>query len=158
MMHEGEQVIYIVYCDGLPHEVITAPLDGKGCTWFDFEHIGNDRTDIRYYKSGFGGSSKDIQAPNFIYPKGKRYWMAEGCKFKGRSKALNCKRIERPLQLRGWLGRSINPFKVSDQTSYGFVWCKKCKQTFIQDDGCSEHHEWSDEEGCFVYADGSRAE
>lgn len=161
MMHEGYEVIYIEYINKIPHKVITARTDQEwGQQWFDFECIGNDRKDIQYYNSGGGGVKRnEIQAPHFVMGKFKaHYWMAEGCKFNGRSIAKNCKRINKPFSIRGYSGRSINPFKVSWECSYGFEYCKICDAYYGHDEGCRDHHTWSSDEGCFVYADGSRVD
>jgi hypothetical protein len=155
---EGEEIVYIEYCDGIPHKVITAPVDKEwGLTTFDFEFIGSDKKDICWYNSGMGGNKKELQAPHFCSPKGKRYWMADGAKFKGRTKAINCKRVDKPLVIK-FFGRhqSMNPFKFSWETSSGFEWCDICKEHNTSDEACREHQEWSDEKGCFIYLhDGS---
>lgn len=159
-MHEGKEIVYIEYCDGIPHSVTTAdPNSDFGIDHFDFDFIGEDRTNIMWYNSGGGGSKKQLQAPHFVDRRGKRYWMAEGAKFQGRTQAKNCKRIDRPLSIRGWRKRSINPFKVANETSYGFEWCKVCKQHSADGEGCPDHQKWSQDEGCLVYLhDGSRVE
>lgn len=159
-MHNDEEVIYIEYVDGIPQQVLTAPLESHGLSWFNFEYVYGDRKDIRYYEAGGGGRRDEIQAPHFVSKKGNVYWMSDGCKFKGKTKAINCKQIKKPLIVRGF-GRkqSINPFKIADETSYGFEWCNVCETHSCDGEGCSDHQQWSDEEGCLVYNhDGSRVE
>ena len=150
LIHNDEEVIYIEYVDGLPLQVLTAPLDG-GLTWFDFEFVYGDRKDIRYYEAGAGGKRNEIQAPHFVSPEGKKYWMAPGCKFKGRSKAKNCTRIEKPLRIKGYFHSSINPFKAADETSYGFEYCEDCDQYSCDGEGCPNHQHWDDEKSMLVY-------
>lgn len=155
-MHNGEEVIYIEYIDKIPHSVIT---DKNRLMNYDFECIGNDRKDIQWYNYGSGGERNKLQAPKFVRGKFKaNYWMAEGYKFKGRSKAENCERIEKPFKLKSYSRSSINPFKVSWENSYGFDYCKICDAHYCHDTGCHDHHTWSDEHCSFVYEDGTLAD
>jgi hypothetical protein len=156
---QGEEVVYIEYQDGIPHSVLTAPIGGHGLSWFDFEYVYGDKKDIRFYESGGGGKRNEIQAPHYLKESGAQYWMAADCKFKGKSIAKNCQRIDKPIQIRTWYGRSINPFKVADETSYGFEYCSVCEIQTCDGNGCRDHQEWSHEELSLVYIhDGSRVE
>jgi hypothetical protein len=157
---DGEEVIYIEYHDGIPHSVLTAPIGKHGLSCFDFEYVYGDKKDIRFYESGGGGRRNEIDAPHYIDGcTSTQYWMAADCKFKGRSKAKNCTRVDKPLRIRAFNKSSINPFKVADETSYGFEYCSVCEIQTCDGEGCREHQEWSDEEGCLVYIhDGSRVE
>jgi hypothetical protein len=148
MHHEGERIVYIEYQDGIPHEVLTASESGY-LSWFDFNYFYSDKKDIRWYESGGGGHMTEIQAPHYVKgTKGVVYWMAEGAKFKG--KPRNCKRIDSPLLIEGYLIASINPFDISDETSnYGY--CDRCNQHVV--DECQEHQYWDDENSCVRYYD-----
>lgn len=151
MLYKNKEIVYIEYCDGIPHAVLTAPIGGNGLSWFDFEFVYGDKKDIRFYEYGGCGKRNEIQAPHFVSPDGNSYWMAPDCKFKGRSKAKNCTRVDKPLQIITHFRRSINPFKIADETSYGFEYCSVCDIWTCDGEGCRDHQHWSDEESCLVY-------
>jgi len=148
MYHEGERIVYIVYHDSIPHEVMTAS-EGGYLSWYDFNYFYGDKRDIRWYNSGGGGRLTEIRAPHYIEgTKGVSYWMASDARFKGKPK--NCVRVAKPKRIRGWRRTSINPFKVADETlSYGY--CDRCDQHVI--DECQEHQYWDDENSCVRYYD-----
>lgn len=154
------EIVYIEYCDGIPNQVVTCNVnDDYGLSTYDFEFIDGYRRDIRWYKSGGGGSKKKLQAPHFVDRRGKKYWMAESAKFKGLTRAINCKRIDAPLSIRGFYRRSINPFKISEEAAWHFEWCKVCKQHSDDVNGCSEHQHYDEENGMLIYnKDGSPVE
>jgi hypothetical protein len=148
MLHDGERIVYIVYYGAIPHDVITA--DEGGCiSFFDFNFFYGDKKDLRWYQSGGGGNMKAIQAPHFVKgTKGVTYWMASDASFRGKPK--NCKAIESPKRVRGYLRSSINPFNVADKThNYGY--CDRCDQHVV--DECERHQYWDDENSCVRYLD-----
>lgn len=152
MMHDNERVVYITYHNGIPHEVITASKNGY-CRWFDFEYFYGDKKDIRWYNSGGGGHMTELQAPHYAKSaKGVTYWMAEDAAFKG--KPRNCKRLDRPIRVKGWRRSSINPFKAADETNrYGY--CDRCGHHVV--DECDLHQYWDDKTGVVRYYDNNEA-
>lgn len=156
---EGEEVIYIEYINGLPHSVTTAPIGEHGLTHFDFEIVEGCKWDLRFFRSGMGGRRDELQAPHFVDGHGTSYWMADDCKFRGKTKAINCVRIDKPIQLQGIMNRSINPFKVSQETVNHFEYCSFCDYYTCSGDGCSEHQEYSEKKESLIYIhDGSLVE
>lgn len=147
----GEEIVYIEYIDNLPHQVLTAPIGGNGLSWFDFEYVYGDKKDIRYYESGGGCRRNEIQAPHFVKGTLAKYWMATDCKFNGRSKAKNCLKLDKPIQLIGYGKKSINPFNVSIKTHDGFDYCEICDHFTCDGNGCEEHQEWDSDKGALVY-------
>lgn len=127
---EKHRVVYIDYNDGIPHQVNTITFISfadkpywRLYTW-DFFANNGDKTDIRAYKSGSGGSHKQIQAPKYRDGYTGKYWIASDAKFTGKTKSA--KRLKNPLRIADYSGnKSINPFKVSEITD-SIEWCDRC--------------------------------
>lgn len=151
MFHKNERIVYIVYHDGIPHEVLTAGEKGY-CSHFDFNFYYGDKTDIRYYHSGSGGHMTAIYGPQYVDGcTGVQYWMAEDAKFQNEPK--NCTRIKKPLLVKGWRGANVNPFEVSDETN-SYEYCGRCKQNVT--DRCYSH-QYYDDDDVLRYIDNNEA-
>lgn len=146
LMYKDEEVVYIEYKGRIPFAALTAPLTGRGLTDYHFEFVYGNKKDIRFRSPGFGGDRMELPAPQQC-----TYWVAPGCKFKGRPKKAI--RLDKPLRVSNGYRSSINPFIVCDETSYHFDYCKYCDQFTCDGEGCHEHQEWSDEKSSLVYID-----
>lgn len=139
---KGERckVIYIVYYDKVPHQVITTDyherLDFWGRTDWDFFLDGGQKGNLYGYESGMGGSKTEIEAPQFCEgASGVEIWMAEGVKHIGTPK--NYKIIKKPIRLSNGITTSINPFKVCN-ICYSVEYCERCGHEHA-DEYCRAH-------------------
>ncbi|MES3018173.1 MAG: hypothetical protein V4721_10350 [Bacteroidota bacterium] len=139
--NKEHEVVYIDYQEGsVPHQVYTVKVE-NGClyTW-DFFANNGDKTDIRFYNSGFGGSRKKIQASNWIDEFIGQYWLVTGVKLNGKSNGI---KLEKPLRIKGYSSTSINPFKIGEET---------CSREYCEECGCEStefcyKHKYEDDEG-----------
>ncbi len=141
--NELHKVIYIEYHENnIPHLVYTVCLDKYFNVYsWDFFANNNNKDDIRYYNSGWGGSSKEIPASNWAKGHKGRYWIDSQSKLTGKS---NGTKLIKPLRIKGYYNNtSINPFKVSEET-HSREYCEECGHESTE--FCWEH-KYEDEEG-----------
>lgn len=151
---EIHKVVYIVYHDGTPHEVVTL-------LWFedekqyrcphqwDFEKDGlEDNGSLIFFKSGFGGQN-EIGAPTYASDaKGVTYWMdTDSIQFTDGKQPANCVRIDAPLRLKSPYSKSRNPFRHGEE-QYSIDYCHAC-DAYYGDGGCPEH-EYCEEHCCYA--------
>ncbi len=131
--NEEHIVVYIDYNGKVPHQVYTITYIKKAdkpywrlYTW-DFFANNGDKTDIRAYNSGCGGSHKEIQAPQWVDGYKGEFWMAKDAKFKGKPK--NYKRLVYAKRLKAEyvhkFKTSVNPFDCAEIT-HSHSYCEEC--------------------------------
>jgi hypothetical protein len=147
------KVIYIEYQDGLPFRVVTIFFVGtaKEPYWrpefWDFFANEGDANDLMAYRSGSGGSDKEIDAPQYVDEySGASYWMADNIQFDGIPQ--NIRKLKHPKLLHGY-ENSRNPFKVAEITN-SYEHCDRCG--YDSTEFCDEH-KFFDEEGTARYID-----
>lgn len=150
--NELHTIIYIEYLGNIPHEVVTlCYVDNLKCEpywrpyYWSFFANGGDRSDIRYYNSGSGGSSPYIQAPQWADGYIGEYWLENGGAFNGEPK--NSRKLPKPKRLKYWSGSSINPFVAGEKTSC-HEYCEECG--FESTEICDKH-QYIDRDGDLRY-------
>lgn len=149
--NKEHRVVYIDYNDGIPHSVQTIafiPTANKPY-WrlYDWDFFANngDKTDIRAYNSGSGGSHKQLQAPHWADGYVGKYWIAKDAKFKGKVK--NGKQLKNPKSLPSYYmsdtKTSTNPFKCAEIT-HDIDYCEMCGHESTE--WCQEH-KYDDDNG-----------
>ena len=137
------RVIYIEYQDGIPHSATIEDIEYGYLTHYDFGYFEDDKKDIFHYEcGGGGGDKKKLQAPKYIPTyRGGAYWIHPSAGFKGR--ALNCKRLAKPIEIETCWGKSINPFNAQDEVNH-YEYCADCGKNFR--DYCEEHQYYDENE------------
>jgi hypothetical protein len=149
---EQHIVVYIDYNDGdIPHQVHTIKYIEKAEKpyWrlYDWDFFANngDKTDLRAYDSGSGGSHKAIQAPQWADGHIGKYWIHKDAKFKGKVK--NGKQLKYPISLPAYYTQNIkksrNPFKCAEITND----CEYCEMCGHESTEWCQEHKYCDSKG-----------
>jgi len=139
MKYKNEEIIYIEYQDGKPHEVITD--NGS----YDFEPDCKEVELFMHYNSGSGCYDMKIPISTYIEEaKGKGcFWLHKDATI---TEIGNIKRITEPLEING----SKNPFDNSREV-FDNIFCKYCDK-YLDEDWCE--HLTEDDDGNIIYQDG----
>jgi len=140
---EIHRVVFIEYCNRLPHSVTTELIykkEGSGQSHtvlyhWDFFPNNGDNSDMRYYNSGSGGYDS-VSLPVIHWADGYTgiYWISSDFHFGGEVK--NGKQLKHPIRLSKFGGGySDNPFNVAWETS-NYDHCEDCGKS--GDDYCRE--------------------
>lgn len=145
---EGDhRVIYIEYQDGIPHSATIEDVKHGYLTHYDLGVFENDKKDLFYYQCGSGGNKKKLQPPSYISTyRGGTYWIHPTAAFKGR--VVNCRRLEKPLELESYWIKDINPFIVADEVDH-YEYCTDCGKNFR--DHCEEHQYYDEKDNIKYY-------
>jgi hypothetical protein len=180
---DGEpcRIVYIGYSGRTPHSLIAERhWDHRGKPWFvadrdcpvgtcgeyfDLDWSRGAQT-LYAHNSGGGGDYLRISVARLVDPsRPMLFWADPRCRFtKYVSKARPAvpindaemlrrgyKRIAVPLMFQG----SRNPMEIAQESSYGTLWCHKCKDYHERETwSVCRAWEWCDECTCFVSSDG----
>lgn len=146
-----ESIIYIEYIDSQPHSVITSNENG-GLTTFDFNKDCKECELFMYFNSGGGGRMNDLQAPHFVENASANYWIHPLASFRDGKMPINCQKLEHPILYNDNPNVFENGRQIFDE-----VYCKFCEKWY-DEDNCSDHHIWDDEECLLIYFDGTDLE